>query len=251
MHISYLERYIVKGLRSESLKSVELNFGAGMPLDRHFAFTHTSSEFNFQNPQWIKRRNFLVVAHSPLLASIESRMSQDSKLLELRCGSESFVVNLENKSGLKEANEFLTSYLADFQSGPYQLVSVPQVSLTDHPSNTISLMNLASLRRIESDLGHELGVGRFRGNLWFEGDSAWQERNWIGSEIRINNVVLRLVENIVRCPTVDTNAFSGLRDHQVVKCLNKNYGHAEFGVLAEVISSGTISVGDQLVSELD
>ena len=57
----------------------------------------------------------------------------------------------------------------------------------------------------------------FRGNLYFDGIKAWEERNWIGKTIKINDVLFKVEKNIPRCvainlkPETDDNSFNLLR----------------------------------------
>ena len=54
---------------------------------------------------------------------------------------------------------------------------------------------------------------RFRGNIHVDGMEAWEERNWIGKIIKINDISFKVEKNIPRCvainlkPKSDDNSF--------------------------------------------
>ena len=44
----------------------------------------------------------------------------------------------------------------------------------------------------------EIETQRFRGNIYAEGIEAWEERNWIGKIIKINNISFKVEKNIYK-----------------------------------------------------
>ena len=111
----------------------------------------------------------------------------------------------------------------------------------------MSIMNTQSLRALQDAVGQPLQQQRFRGNIWFEGTDAWQENDWVRKTIRIGDVKLHVTERIQRCAAIDANPDLGVRNITLLKQLNTNFNHADFGVLAEVEHTGTIQLGDQLL----
>ena len=65
--------------------------------------------------------------------------------------------------------------------------------------NSISLINLNTVRDFEKKISEKVEFERFRGNFYFEGLDAGEERNWIGKVIKINNVSFKVEKNIPRC----------------------------------------------------
>ena len=51
-------------------------------------------------------------------------------------------------------------------------------------TNSISLLNLQSIKDFQNKIDKEIEISRFRGNLYFDGIKAWEERNWIGKIIK-------------------------------------------------------------------
>jgi uncharacterized protein len=108
----------------------------------------------------------------------------------------------------------------------------------------VSLLSLASLREVERAAGRRLDPRRFRGNLWADGGAPWEEFSWLGRELAIGAARLRVVERIERCAATNADPDTGARDANVPLALRRGFGHADFGVLAEVTRRGAIRVGD-------
>jgi uncharacterized protein YcbX len=93
-------------------------------------------------------------------------------------------------------------------------------------------------------LKQPLNPQRFRGNLSLRGTAPWTEFDWVGREIQIGDTVLHVPARIPRCAATHVNPDTGVRDVNVVKALQKAYGHYDMGVYAEVVRGGRITVGD-------
>ena len=71
--VTSINRYPVKGLSAETLASVSLQPGCALPHDRQLAIVHRNSRYTSEDPSWVPRRNFAVLAYSPSLACIEAK----------------------------------------------------------------------------------------------------------------------------------------------------------------------------------
>ena len=60
--VANLWRHPIKGVGREELKSVKLENGRCMPMDRIWAVAHENSKVNFQNPEWASCLNFVRAA---------------------------------------------------------------------------------------------------------------------------------------------------------------------------------------------
>ncbi len=214
-----------------------------MPGDRRFAITHQSSVFNPQAPSWVSRGNFLVVARSPSLAVMQCHYDNNATILT----SEDINSATTNYDLTSDADRILLEQELDVlelrsQPGPYKVVEVPGVSLTDSPTQTISLFNKESLLDLEAKTAESLDARRFRGNIWISGVPAWEEFDWVGKCIDIAGVQLLITERIQRCAATNANPETGKRDSSIPTALRRHYGHADFGVLAKVVNGGIVSV---------
>ena len=117
---------------------------------------------------------------------------------------------------------------------------------SDAPEKCLSLIGLASVTDLERVMRAAVDPLRFRANIYFEGAPAWTEFDWIGKEIEIGSARLRITARIDRCAATNVNPVTAARDMNVVKALQRGYGHIDMGVYAEVIGGGEIATGDRI-----
>jgi len=103
----------------------------------------------------------------------------------------------------------------------------------DQRRPAVSLIALSSLAAFERDLGAARDPMRFRANIYFSGNPAWSEFDWVGRSLQVGGATLRVVKRTVRCNATQVNPAAA-------------YGHADLGVHAEVAEGGRIAVGDTL-----
>jgi uncharacterized protein YcbX len=116
-----------------------------------------------------------------------------------------------------------------------------------HDDGPVHLVTTASLRWLAEALGHEAPVARFRPNLVVDtpGPHGTPEQDWIGREVQVGAVVLRVVQPMPRC-VMTTMAQADLdADPAVLRTLTDR-ADADFGVLLEVVTPGTVAVGDEV-----
>ncbi len=247
MIVTDILQYPIKGLSGESLSSTELVMGYAMPADRAFAISHGKSLFNVDKPAWIARKHFTVVAHSPEIGPIQCQFDYASQSLTLKHGGKIILQSTADSPSINaQLTEALTRIIKNGQPGPYKLVSVDNKRLTDSPTSTVSIMNTKSLETLEQAVGQSLDKRRFRGNIWFDGDHPWQEREWINQPIHVGGAKLFVTEHIERCAAIDADPELGSRNLAVLKQLNRSFGHVDFGVLAEVEIAGSVRTGDEV-----
>lgn len=244
--VSSLFRYPIKGLSAEALPVVQLQRGCAFPHDRQFAIVHRNSKFSIEHPAWIARRNFLVLAYSPSIAVLSASYDPGNRMIKLVCEERHWQVPIDDDDATGQLNRALDYLSIDSQPGPYEIAEVEGRSLTDSPEPLISLMNTRSLADLAEKTGYDLEPARFRGNVWYDGEKPWEERRWPGQVLSLGNVQVRVVEEIVRCRAIDVNPGNGQRDAALLSRLGGMYGHTYFGVLAEVLQSGRLSVGDAI-----
>ena len=74
----------------------------------------------------------------------------------------------------------------------------------------------------------------------------FDEFNWVGSNIKIGEVELEVIEPIERCNATKTNPQNGIRDVDTLQILRDNFQHQNFGVYCKVLSDGEIKIGDRV-----
>ena len=118
----------------------------------------------------------------------------------------------------------------------------------DHPKGHVSIINLNSLRDLETRIGKPLDPLRFRANLYVEGWPAWAENDWVDRELMVGFARARVFKPIVRCVATHVDPQTGERDIDVVKALFDNYGHMNCGIYVHVTDGGRVTVGDAVTA---
>ena len=83
-----------------------------------------------------------------------------------------------------------------------------------------------------------------------EGVSApHEEDTWAGRRVRVGDAVIRVDEPVPRCVVTTLDPSTGVRDFPTLKVIKSYRGtnaeqQLEFGVYAEVVEQGDVSVGD-------
>ena len=112
--------------------------------------------------------------------------------------------------------------------------------------NSVSLINIQSINDFQKKIDKKVEISRFRGNICIDGIKPWEEREWIGKIIKINNVSFKVEKNIPRCvainlePTTDDNSLN------LLQSLKKTYNHFEMGIYLVALDGGEINSGDKL-----
>ena len=114
-----------------------------------------------------------------------------------------------------------------------------------HDDGPVHLLTTSSLDWLAGVLGHPVPPARFRPNLVLRtpGSSGTVEQGWVGREVAVGEVLLRVVMPMPRC-VMTTMAQADLpEDRTVLRGLTAAAG-ADFGVLAEVVRPGAVAEGD-------
>ncbi len=245
--IARLCRYPVKGLSAESLQTVTLAPGQGLPEDRRFALAHSGTRFDPANPEWLPKRSFLMLMKNERLALLESRYDAATATLEIWRGGKRVARGaLATPVGRAVIEDFFGAFMRAEALGKPKLVEAPGHMFSDAREKVVSLINLASVTDLQRVVGRPVDPIRFRGNVYVEGLPAWAEFDWVGREIVIGDAGLRIVRRIPRCPATDVDPATGARDMTIPRTLAAAFGHADLGVYAEVTAGGAITIGDSV-----
>ena len=95
-------------------------------------------------------------------------------------------------------------------------------------------------------IGQSVDPARFRGNILFSGFPPFSELDLVGQRIALGEIEMKVVLRTKRCPATQVNLQSGKRDLDIPKLLQEHFGHSNMGIYAEVLSSGTLKLGDEV-----
>lgn len=247
--ITAIYRYPVKGLSPDPMQSVALTAGGTLPFDRAWAIENGPSRFDPADPRPVPDISFLTLMRDERLATLESRFDEEAqRLILLRGGRQVASGVLSNPSGRQVIEQFIAAYMADQLRGRPKIVGAPGYSITEGGVNRIHIVNLGTVRELERVMGRPVDPIRFRPNLLVDGLPAWAEFGWLGREIEAGPVRLRPCERTQRCAATNVDPKTGARDMDIPAVLQRELGHHDFGVYAEVLSSGVLSVGDTVTA---
>jgi len=254
MKIESLWHYPIKGLSPQRLSDVELMEARGFPYDREYAVTDGSFEFDEANPVPKAKTHFLMLARYERLATLRSHFDVESRqLVVMDAAQRQHEFDLTSDSGKKS----LASFLGEVSQAPLQGQGPVVVNAEGHRftdvsvrstdfMNSISLINLATVRDLASFMEVELDPLRFRANIYLEGAEPWSELDWVGRTLQVGEVVLRVVSRTRRCAATSVDPESGVRDLNVPAAIHELKRHADCGVYAEVLKGGLMRLNETI-----
>jgi hypothetical protein len=240
--VTQLFRHPLKSHGREELREVVLTAGQPMPWDRLWAVAHDSSKADGSG--WVPYANFSVGTKAPKLAAINAVLDEDSETLTLSHPDRPDLVFRPDSDGDRLV-DWVQPLVPQNRALPARIVRLSNRGFTDTDYPSVSLCNAATHRAVADKSGKALSNLRWRGNIWFDTDTAWQEFDWVDRDVSIGGAVLRIRERIQRCLHTTASPKTGERDVDTLALLN-TWDHQDFGVYAEVIQSGPVTVGDKV-----
>ena len=239
-------RYPVKGLSPEPLSGIVLEAGKPFPFDRVFAFARPGVPMDYDNPKWAKKGLFIMLMLEEALASVQTSLDPDTLLMTVKDGGRTILTaGLATPDGRVEFEAFVRQLVPTLRDRP-RLVRSLDGHFMDKPDNVLSMINLETVRALEAEWGYPIDPLRFRANFYVDGLRPWQENDWIGSDIRLGDVVFRVDRRNGRCGATNVNPATGARDLDIPASLRAAFGHKDLGVYLVARSAGKVVVGDPL-----
>lgn len=232
-------RHPIKGIGREALDRVDLAAGAPLPGDRAWALLHDGAAH--QGDGWQPRRNFLVVASGPALAPVACRTEGGRLTLSHPDRPD---LTLDPTTGGAALTRWVAPLWPADRPAPTRLVAAPPEGMADNGAAQVSILGRATLRALSERAGRPLSEDRFRANLVLDGLPPWGEFDWVGRDIAIGPVRLRVTERIERCRATEASPETGRRDADTLRALRDGWGHQDVGVYATVLTDGPVAVGD-------
>ena len=239
--VTSIWRHPIKSHGRERLEHVTLNAGQTMPWDRVWAVAHEASKAD--GAEWVPCANFSRVSKAPALMAISATLDEASETLTLSHPNRPDLQFSPDRD-VAAFLDWVRPLMPEDRAASARIIRVPGRGMTDTPFPSVSINSHASLHALSEAAGEPVSPLRWRGNIWITGAEPWAERDWIGAEIKIGGTRLAIREHVVRCPATTANPATGERDLDTLGLLNKNWGHQDFGVYAEVLESGPIAIGD-------
>ena len=246
----------IKSLSFTNIKSCEIKKNLGILNDRKFAFARVVDAEKAllieKNPNERKLNNFLSLKNSPFLNKYNFTY-KDNKLALILDGEEQISITADDL----DQRSKLINKLIDLESSlkkPMFLLQNNEFPFYDTSNsnkvfNSISLINLNSIEDFEKRINQKVEFQRFRGNFYVDGIDAWEERNWIGKNIKINNVLFKVERNIPRCIAINLKPKTDKSNLNLLQSLKKAYNHFDMGIYLRSLNDGKIKVGNEIKLE--
>ncbi len=245
-----LFHYPVKGLSPQELSEVKLEAGKGFPFDRIYAIARHNSGYDPAAYKPLPKTNFIVLVREERLAGLKTHFDPATHILQIReSGRTVLDENLGSEEGRRRTALFFAG-MFDLHGERQPAVAVggdnrfTDISVhSEAMMNAISIINLNSIRDLETRTGAKIDPLRFRANMYIDGLPAYQELDLPGQEVIAGTARLRIVCRTKRCAATDVNPETAARDLTLPRMLMDQLGHSDMGVYAEVIEGGVASAG--------
>ena len=261
--VKQLFTYPIKGLTPVEHDHAFLTAGHGIKGDRAFAlmFADSMDVANkpvLQNIPWMSKKHFAVQNDWPGLAELLCDYDPESaNLIVKQKGVSVLEANTVTATGRDLISSFFTEYISSIEptqearhpsKSPLFLVgdSNGETRYPDREPVHISLLSQATLDSLSAVAGKFVDVRRFRPNIVVDGVSPWEEFNWIGKEFQLGNAIISVTAKIGRCVNIEVDPDTGDRDLPLLSLLQREFGHAQTGVLAKITTSGDVEIGNLL-----
>jgi GntR family transcriptional regulator/MocR family aminotransferase len=242
-----LYHYPIKGLSGQALPAVTVSEGQTFPHDREFALARPGGPITRDDPKWAKKGLFVMLMLDESLAEVQTHLDVETLNFTVSDRKEALLsVNLDNIDGRSGVEMFFQALVPKL-SKPPMLVRSPGSHFMDKPDNVISLINLATVKNLESLWNAKINPLRFRANIYVDTGRPWEEFDWVGSTICLGEATLYVDRRNGRCAATNVDPETGARDMNIPMLLRAGFGHKDLGVYLTVRQGGTIVVGDQLI----
>ena len=253
--ISSINYCPVKSVSFQSINDCEIKKNVGIVGDRIFAFSKSLDlnqarlfEKNLEERRG-KWNKILTLKNSPVLNKYNF-ISNENKLTLIKNNKEVLTIDTNDMSEYELlSNKILESenslekpiFLMKNKTLPFFDTSISNKTILTH---SVSLLNLKSIEDFQNKINQKIESQRFRGNIIVEGIQAWEEQNWIGKIIKINDISFRVEKNIPRCVAINLKPNTDDNSLNLLQSLKKNYNHFDMGIYLTALDNGNISIGD-------
>ncbi len=255
--ISSINYCPVKSISFQNVSNCKIRKNTGIVGDRVFAFSKGlesnqaelfEKNLNERRGKWNK---ILTLKNSPMLNKYNFKF-QDNKLTFTQKDNEILTIDvsktseydlLSNKILELENSLRKPIFLMHNSKIPFFDTSISNKTVLTH---SISFLNNKSIEDFEKKTHQTIEFQRFRGNIYVDGMKAWEERNWIGKIIKINDVSFKVEKNIPRCVAINLKPNTDDNSLNLLQSLKKNYNHFDMGIYLTALNDGEVNIGDNI-----
>jgi len=253
--ISSLHYCPVKSVSFQTLDSCEIKKNIGILGDRIFAFSKNLDQDQVKlferNPEDRKGKwnKILTLKNSPFLNKYNFLLKEEKLTLTFK---EKEILTID--VNISSERQKLSNKIIELENSlkePIVLMKNKDFPFFDTTIskkldfiNSVSLINVQSIIDFQKKIGKEIEVPRFRGNICIDGLKAWEERNWIGKIIKINDISFKVEKNIPRCVAINLKPKTDNNSLNLLHSLKKTYNHFDMGIYLTPLNDGKIKISD-------
>ena len=255
--ISSIHYCPVKSVSFQSIKNCEIKKNIGIVGDRIFAF---AKGLNFEQAKLFEKdpeerrgkwNKILTLKNSPMMNKYNFLFDGNNLTLTFK-NKEILTINsnelnkyelvsnkiLELENSIKDPVILMKN-----EASPFYDTSISKKTVLNH---SISLINNKSIEDFKNKINQEIEIQRFRGNIYINGIDAWEEQNWVGKIMKINDVSFKVEKKIPRCVAINLKPNSDDKSLNLLQSLKKNYNHFDMGIYLTALNDGQINTGEKI-----
>jgi len=251
--ISSIHYCPVKSISFQNINSCEIKKNLGIDNDRIFAFSRNvdleKAKLIEKDAKERKLNNFLTLKNSPVLNKYNF-IYENSKLTLTSNNKDIISISADNlnerlllSNKLMELENSLPQPISLLKNKDYPFYDT---SHSNKVFNSMSLINLNSIKDFEKKINEKIQIQRFRANFYVDGIEAWEERNWVGKIIKINNIAFKVEKNIPRCVAINLKPKTDDNSLNLLQSLKKTYNHFDMGIYLVALDDGKIQIGNKI-----
>jgi len=241
----------IKSLSFQSINTAIIKKDVGFEEDRIFAFSRAidSSLANIieKDPSERELIHFLTLKNTPALNKYDFKF-ENGMISIFENNKQISTHPIEDRDAIsKEISKLEPNLPGPIFFLKNELFPFYDTTNSSSVSNTISLINLNSIKDFNQKINKEIEFERFRGNIYVKDLDAFEERNWINKTIKINEAEFKVLKHIPRCSATNLKVNSDQADINLPNKLKKVYGHMDMGIYLYPLNNGKISVNDEII----
>ena len=247
----------VKSVSFQSVQNCKIKKSIGIIGDRIFAFAkgldQDQAKLFEKSPDERKGKwnKILTLKNSPPLNKYNFEF-KDEKLTFTIKNKEILTIDI-NQLSEREALSKKIIELENFLEQPIVLMQNNQFPFFDTSIsnkvdfiNSVSLINIQSVNDFQKKINEKIEISRFRGNICIDGIKPWEEQEWVGKIIKINNVSFKVEKKIPRCVAINLKPQTDDNSLNLLQALKKTYNHFDMGIYLTALEGGDISIGNHI-----
>ena len=247
----------VKSVSFQKLEKCEIKKNIGIIGDRIFAFAKDldldQAKLFEKSPDERKGKwnKVLTLKNSPVLNKFNF-LFKEKKLTLISKNKKILTINVNKLS----ERQLLSNKIIELESSlkqPIVLMKNEEFPFFDTSIsnkvdfiNSVSLLNIQSINDFQKKTDKKIEMSRFRGNICIDGIKPWEEQEWVGKIIKINNVSFKVEKKIPRCVAINLKPQTDDNSLNLLQALKKTYNHFDMGIYLSALDDGKIEVGNKI-----